>query len=506
MILSILFGGILLLLASLLCIGKNGVELGDFYFQKAHSFVQQNNLPLAMAYFRSACRHLNSSALYWNDLGVTEMRMGQYLKARRRFAVSLSIDPYFAAAQDNMRDITKYLKGAGDRNLETMEFMTNKKRFRYRHGVLPLLEYNRSFFLSLLAGDPTNLESTDRVQNHIRLLMSQPFVVRGIFNPLDDEINQYFDLRSLSRRFGDTRVDYYPQNMLEESSHPFFFPLARALDQLSAPEEVFTEVDVSLPGTYLQLNLNASMFKQILQESHLHTILPTIFDDENWWSRRCLGKRKIKNGENGEQLDSEGDPDLLSRFYLRHHWKMLLIGSSEAGMFAHQDILRTASYQLQISGEKRWHLCPGNQSRWLYKPGDVDLFQPNYARYPLVKQAQCREVIATPGDLVFYPGDYWHQTLNLQTPSVALSGTVVTHADHDQLRGHLEMLCDAEDAYKGNDEETLHLEIERRVCHRLRTYCFDRWREMFSDGNDNIDRVAKGVNALEDWTTSSREL
>ena len=29
------------------------------------------------------------------------------------------------------------------------------------------------------------------------------------------------------------------------------------------------------------------------------------------------------------------------------------------GMFLHADTLRTSSWQMQIRGRKRWHLCPG---------------------------------------------------------------------------------------------------------------------------------------------------
>ena len=39
------------------------------------------------------------------------------------------------------------------------------------------------------------------------------------------------------------------------------------------------------------------------------------------------------------------------------HWRMLIIGSRDGGMFNHKDILRTSSFQVQLAGRKRWHLC-----------------------------------------------------------------------------------------------------------------------------------------------------
>ena len=43
---------------------------------------------------------------------------------------------------------------------------------------------------------------------------------------------------------------------------------------------------------------------------------------------------------------------------------MLIMGGGQgAGMFLHADTLRTSSWQLQIRGRKKWHLCngPGGQ-------------------------------------------------------------------------------------------------------------------------------------------------
>jgi hypothetical protein len=45
---------------------------------------------------------------------------------------------------------------------------------------------------------------------------------------------------------------------------------------------------------------------------------------------------------------------------------MALIGSEGAGMFLHQDVLRTGSWQVQLHGSKLWFLCAPNQSSFLY--------------------------------------------------------------------------------------------------------------------------------------------
>jgi ribosomal protein L16 Arg81 hydroxylase len=54
---------------------------------------------------------------------------------------------------------------------------------------------------------------------------------------------------------------------------------------------------------------------------------------------------------------------------------MVLMGEAGAGMFNHVDTLQTASWQAQIEGRKRWHLCAPSQTPHLYEAGDVDAFR-----------------------------------------------------------------------------------------------------------------------------------
>ncbi len=58
---------------------------------------------------------------------------------------------------------------------------------------------------------------------------------------------------------------------------------------------------------------------------------------------------------------------------------------------SHQDVLRTGSWQVQLSGAKLWHICAPSESRWLYGEGSspIDVFQPDYAKYPLFANADC---------------------------------------------------------------------------------------------------------------------
>jgi len=50
------------------------------------------------------------------------------------------------------------------------------------------------------------------------------------------------------------------------------------------------------------------------------------------------------------------------------------------------------------------------------------MFKPDYARFPKMINATCYQTITRKGDAMYYPRDWWHQTRNLETPSVAFSG------------------------------------------------------------------------------------
>jgi ribosomal protein L16 Arg81 hydroxylase len=93
-------------------------------------------------------------------------------------------------------------------------------------------------------------------------------------------------------------------------------------------------------------------------------------------------------------------------------------------MFNHKDTLRTSSWQMQVSGRKKWHLCDNTESPLIGKAGDIDFFQPDYNYYENIWKLECIVVVVGPGDFIYYPKDYWHQTLALDTPTVSISGNL----------------------------------------------------------------------------------
>jgi hypothetical protein len=269
-----------------------------------------------------------------------------------------------------------------------------------------------------------------------RELFSYPFLVRG-FVPAAvhaSTIQPFFSPSLLIQRYGHLRVDFYPHNMDQEQVHPLFTSLVDGIHQMmTMPTGVYHTVDVSGPGTYLQWNLDSYLFADLVNQSTLD--LPRFFDleEDRQVFSTCMR-------QSNDEYDEAEDLEFLSLFYLKTHWKMLLLGNKEAGMFFHQDTLQASAWQIQLVGRKQWHICPGrverhqnmsllsssgSASHYYYKAGTVNMFSPDYEKYPLIRDVHCHEYISTPGDLMYYPGDYWHQTKNLDTPTVSMTSSIL---------------------------------------------------------------------------------
>jgi hypothetical protein len=251
---------------------------------------------------------------------------------------------------------------------------------------------------------------------------------------ISDKIRSFLQLSSLSQRYGMAKVDFYPHNMIEEQTKPFYKPLYDAINQFIEPSEIYVDVDISEEGSYLQWNLSPSFYSDLLNQTSL--TIPYLFHDcyllED--NPKCFG------------IDTEDDTtkehnDLLASYFLNTHWKMLLIGEKGSGMFNHQDTLLSPTYQILLTGIKQWHLCSNVFSSFLYGAGDVNMFLPNYERFPNILKVKCYQFNQTEGDLLYYPGNYWHQTVNFVTPTIGLTGTFIVEKSVSSLIKELTSEC-----------------------------------------------------------------
>lgn len=474
-------------------------EWAKQFHAQAMQLVQEGNYDLGLAHFRAACRWRNDSALYWNDLGVTEMRTGLYTLAKKRFLKALSIDPVFELARLNIEELHDYSVEEPDRQARshtpTSQLYAHKK-------VQPKVLSHEDF---LRLGEALMSYNQDtEMHAFAHDILSTPFIVKDAFklmNIASEKLEAVFNRKFLTTRYGHQRVDFYPHNMKEESAHPYFLNFGSALYQLlNKPEEVYVGVDASEPGTYIQWNLDHPHWTGLLKD--LGATLPGMLNDSHWTSEcfrqqsHYVVNKSTKSAyqtvdhtgdslgmNDGTTTTASGDEtrfvpnsasatDILSQFYLSTHWQMLLIGENQAGMFNHMDTLRTASWQLQLVNAKKWHLCSPEMTPFLYKAGEVDMFHVDYSVHPLVLQARCYEVTLQPGELLYYPADYWHQTLNIGTPSIALSSTLVTPLNYKHIIAELRKEC------TNNELQRIFL-YDPHMCAMLEE-CYAHWSDIFT--------------------------
>jgi hypothetical protein len=414
----------------------------DQGIQMATSGDYQNGVSL----FRAACRLKPSDPWFWNDLGVTELRMGDYKRAQKRFIKAIELEPNYDIAKNNLREVKQAMSQE--------DFDYYYKKFPQKHHLKDLKEL-----------DPNHpslaLNATKISMSHYEIL-NEPWIIKKALQNWGWNISK-LTTNYFIEKYGPVRVDFYPQNMLIEPVYPFFTTLQEAVSRLTNPPNFYNSVDASEPGTYIQWNMPPGTVDEILAD--INGKLPSIFDLK-FWTDKCFDHQ-----------------DYADSFHFKTHIKMILIAEKGAGMFNHQDSLHGASFQIQIEGRKKWHLCPDSESPYLYNPGQVDAFNPDYEKYPKYLNASCFQFILEPGDVLYYPKRHWHQTINLDTPSISYSHTMVTPQNYENVTAFLQRSCLGLERMFSPEPE---------FCRQLGN-CYKFWEDTFklsripSDGLLSID-------------------
>ena len=101
----------------------------------------------------------------------------------------------------------------------------------------------------------------------------------------------------------------------------------------------------------------------------------------------------------------------------------------------------------------------------MYGRGGVDVFDPDYRSNPLFSHASCFDGVVSPGEFIFYPGDWWHATRNLgDGPSIAVSALAVNADNFRRVQEVFEYDCTGH--YPSN--------LPGELCARL-PKCFQDW-------------------------------
>ncbi len=107
-------------------------------------------------------------------------------------------------------------------------------------------------------------------------------------------------------------------------------------------------------------------------------------------------------------------PPLMKGFSKR--FLFMFFGPKGAVTQIHYDIDMSHVFHTAIKGRKRFVLFPQSESKKLYRHpftirSYVDVDNPDFEKYPLLKEAKGYEVTLDPGETLFIPSGFWHHVV-----------------------------------------------------------------------------------------------
>ena len=292
----------------------------------------------------------------------------------------------------------------------------------------------------LLPGRPfprVHLSDLYDPKNEDYLYRRKAFVLTGAADDWPAVKDKFFQGgRRLAKWFPRAVVDFYPMNMLKTGSHPYLFRMKQGYYELMQEpgKGRFGADEVNdargNPGKYLHLQLTSKFWKKIRDSGAFGKPMHKWFRTDGWM-KKCL-KRQA----------------LVDEYHIKTHWKIILIGGPGAGMFNHSDSLLTSSWHTHLEGLKWWYVCGTD--------------------------GQCYEDLFYPGDTLFYPKHYYHETMNIAKPSMTVTGTVANSWNYESIATQLHKEC----AYNH-----LSFDLSGPLCDALDD-CYMLWHERFSGIED----------------------
>ena len=118
---------------------------------------------------------------------------------------------------------------------------------------------------------------------------------------------------------------------------------------------------------------------------------------------------------------------------LRPRLLWIFMGPPGSGFRLHVDVGHTAAWNAQLSGRKEWVLFEPEAPVYDGRP---DAFNPDLTKFPRMADAQPYVCTLGPGDVIFTPSRWWHQTRILET-SMSVTGN---YCNDTNLEGVLRYL------------------------------------------------------------------
>lgn len=119
--------------------------------------------------------------------------------------------------------------------------------------------------------------------------------------------------------------------------------------------------------------------------------------------------------------DRQRDPLLPQRIFSHvNNLEIFFGGPGGEFPYLHYDVMRLHAWITQLHGDKEFTLYAPGQEHLLYVNPEVpwqssikDHHHPDYARYPLFRQAKSEKVVVHAGETLFLPCGWWHTARSL---------------------------------------------------------------------------------------------
>ncbi|GAA0890327.1 cupin-like domain-containing protein [Fulvivirga kasyanovii] len=121
----------------------------------------------------------------------------------------------------------------------------------------------------------------------------------------------------------------------------------------------------------------------------------------------------------------------------RPNYKWIYIGPNKSYSKLHIDIFMTNAWNILFEGKKLWFFFPPSESEKL----KANHFHPKFPGYsfPVAKGLKGYYAVQSPGEIMFTPGDWFHQVYNLEK-TLALTENYVNATNYDLVENHLKQI------------------------------------------------------------------
>lgn len=130
---------------------------------------------------------------------------------------------------------------------------------------------------------------------------------------------------------------------------------------------------------------------------------------------------------------------------VRPNYKWIYIGPNKSFSKLHIDIFMTNAWNVLFEGKKLWFFFPPSEGEKL----ESSTYHPDFPGYlfPNAEGLEGYYAVQNPGEIMFTPGDWYHQVYNLEN-TLALTENYVNDTNYDLVESHLKEIGNHEMASK----------------------------------------------------------